>query len=318
MTIRRMTPVILAGVSLLLAPMASPALASGGGGGGGGGSASSGGGGGGMDSQYDPVVEYQRGVLAMQNHAYKDAVRAFEHVTDSQPRVASAWYALGAAQTGAGDVKNAVKSYQRSLKLDAGPVATHRELALSYVTLKQADKANAELAVLKARDATCAGTCAESAELKSAIVAVTAALAAPSAMNASPPGALLFASAVQGDRVYVRAVSLINERRFDEALTALDQAEAAIGPHPDILTYKGYVLRHLGQTDKAEAYYQQALAIAPHHRGATEYYGELKVLRGDMTGARAMLAELDQACTFGCAEATELRRWIDHGGDPAG
>jgi hypothetical protein len=43
----------------------------------------------------------------------------------------------------------------------------------------------------------------------------------------------------------------------------------------------------------------------------------LKVLEGDMHGARALLARLDTACSFGCAEAEELRRWIDHGGDPA-
>jgi hypothetical protein len=30
-----------------------------------------------------------------------------------------------------------------------------------------------------------------------------------------------------------------------------------------------------------------------------------------------ILARLDASCTFGCAEAEELRRWIDHGGDPA-
>ena len=36
-----------------------------------------------------------------------------------------------------------------------------------------------------------------------------------------------------------------------------------------------------------------------------------------VAGARAMLARLDGACAFGCAEAEELRRWIDHGGDPA-
>ena len=68
---------------------------------------------------------------------------------------------------------------------------------------------------------------------------------------------------------------------------------------------------------KAEAFYHQALAIDPNHRGATEYYGELKVLEGDVAGARALLARLDSVCTFGCAEAEELRRWIDHGGDPA-
>ena len=68
---------------------------------------------------------------------------------------------------------------------------------------------------------------------------------------------------------------------------------------------------------RAEDFYRQALAIDPNHRGATEYYGELKVLRGDMTGAKAMLARLDRVCTYGCAEASELRLWIDHGGDPA-
>jgi len=41
------------------------------------------------------------------------------------------------------------------------------------------------------------------------------------------------------------------------------------------------------------------------------------VLQGDITGARSLLARLDSACAFGCAEAEELRRWIDHGGDPA-
>jgi Tfp pilus assembly protein PilF len=120
-----------------------------------------------------------------------------------------------------------------------------------------------------------------------------------------------------GDGAYVRAVSLINERRWDEALASLDKAEAAIGPHPDILTYKGYVWRHKGDWTRAEDYYQQALAMAPSHRGATEYYGELKVLEGDISGARAELAKLDAVCTFGCAEAEELRLWIDHGGDPA-
>jgi hypothetical protein len=29
-----------------------------------------------------------------------------------------------------------------------------------------------------------------------------------------------------------------------------------------------------------------------------------------------MLARLDAICAYGCAEAEELRRWIDLGGDP--
>ena len=41
------------------------------------------------------------------------------------------------------------------------------------------------------------------------------------------------------------------------------------------------------------------------------------VERGDKNGAEKMLASLDSSCTFGCAEADELRRWIDAGHAPA-
>jgi len=281
-----------------------------------------GGGGGEMPSMsapaYDPVQEYQHGTADLQAGRYKDAAREFEHVTDAQPKDANAWYMLGLARAGAGDTKGASKAYQRAVKLDPAPVAPHRELALSYAKLKDAAKANAELDALKARAATCNGACPEAADLKAAVDAVTAALASGTPAAAlSTPSSLLFATQDQGDAAYVRAVSLINEHRYAEAMASLDEAEKAFGPHPDILTYKGYVSRKLGRIADAEAYYQAVLAVAPNHRGATEYYGELKVAVGDMAGARRMLARLDAQCSFGCAEAEDLRRWIDHGGDPA-
>jgi len=124
-------------------------------------------------------------------------------------------------------------------------------------------------------------------------------------------------TAEAGDSAYLQAVALINERRYDEALVSLDRAREAFGPHPDILTYQGYTWRKKGDHVRAEAYYRQALAIAPGHRGATEYYGELKVERGDLKGAKLMLARLDRACAFGCPEAEELRRWIDAGREPS-
>ena len=185
------------------------------------------------------------------------------------------------------------------------------------------DKASAQqLDMLKSRAAQCNDTCPDAADLKAAILAGRggpgsrrdAAGTGPAA-SIAPTGALL--SAAAGDGAYVEAVSLINEHRYNDALAALDRASAAFGPHPDIITYKGYVWRKLGRLDKAEHYYRAALAIAPWHRGATEYYGELKVIEGDMAGARAMLAKLDRQCAFGCADAEDLRRWIDHGGDPA-
>jgi tetratricopeptide (TPR) repeat protein len=273
---------------------------------------------------YDPAVEYQHGQSDLQAGKYKDAIRDFGHVVEVAPNAANAWLYLGMSKSGAGDEKGAEKAYERSVKLD-GSVQAHRALALSLIKLGQPAKADAELAALKQLDANCARTCSDDADLQAAISAVEAALAPPP--GAPPPGSpsaanpapehLSLTSPEAGDGAYVRAVSLINERRWDEALASLGKAELALGPHPDILTYEGYVWRHKGDWARAEGYYRQALAEAPNHRGATEYYGELKVLEGDRAAAQALLAKLDAICTYGCAEAEELRSWIAHGGDPA-
>ncbi len=303
---------VLCGLATCAAPMA--ALASGGGMGG---SA----GGGQMPSisapQFDPVQEYRDGMTSYQAGKFKEAARNFEHVTEAEPREAHGWYMLGMARVGANDAKGAAHAFERSLKVDSTSIDSRREYAVALARLKQNDKASAELAALKSRAAACNDTCADAANLKAAIVAVEQALASPGAGSASLGAPASLASTAAGDVAYVRAVSLINEHRFVEALAALDEAEAVFGPHPDILTYQGYAWRKLGQLDRAEGYYKAALAVAPAHRGATEYYGELKVIRGDMSGARAMLAKLDGQCAFGCVEAEDLRRWIDHGGDPA-
>ena len=312
---------LAAGVGVLVAPTFTTAMGSGGMGGGGMPSGGSGGGYGGYSQQpqYDPTQEYERGTAALQAGKYRDAETAFQHVIDATPKAANAWLMLGESRAGAGDEKGAEKAYEHSVKLDDTSIDAHRELALSLIKMKQPDKANAELAALKSRAATCGDTCPDAADLKAAISAVQSAMpptGSPSASLAAPFG-LSVATPEAGDGAYVRAVSLINERRWDDALAALAKAEAAIGPHPDILTYKGYVWRKKGDWTQAEGFYRQALAMDPGHRGATEYYGELKVLEGDMSGARAMLAKLDSACAFGCAEAEELRLWIAHGGDPA-
>ena len=303
--------------AVALSCLAGGALASGGGGGGGGG-------GGDMGSagpQYDPVAEYQKGVAALQASKWKDAERAFQHVTEAAPKAPEGWFFLGFSRAGQGDFKGARKAYEKAAKLKPEDVDTRRELALTFVKLGETDKANAELTALKTRDAACAGKCAESAALKSAVTKVEAAItaaAAPPAAAPAPAGmsSLLFGDPASGDRAYVAAVSLINEHRWPEALAALDEAGRAVGPHPDIFTYRGYVLRRMGRLDAAETWYKAALAIAPDHRGATEYYGELKVLRGDLDGAKVMLARLERSCVYGCPEAEELRRWIDAGGQP--
>lgn len=280
---------------------------------------SGGGGGGDMPSAsapaYDPAAEYAKAVAALQAKDYKAATRAAQRVTDAVPKFVDGWRALGIAHSGATNWKGARRAYEKAVKLAPDDVQLHAGLALALANLKD-PKAQEEAAWLKARAQTCGERCPEAATLNRAIGEVDAAISNQAAPKpaAALDGGLLFASAEAGDAAYLAAVGLINEKRYDDALAALGQAQKAFGPHPDILTYQGFAWRKKGAFDVAEAYYRQALAIAPYHRGATEYYGELKVERGDLPGARVMLARLDRICRFGCAEAEELRRWVDDAG----
>lgn len=268
--------------------------------------------------QYDPAAEYAKAVAALQAKDYRAAARAAQHVTEAAPKAVDGWRVLGAAKAGAEDWKGARRAYERAVKVAPDDPMSHAGLGLALANLKDL-KAQAELDWLKARAQACGEACPEAARLKSLAGAVEAAMApsgAPKPAAALDRGSMLFAGPAAGDAAYVAAVGLINEKRYDEALASLAEARAVFGPHPDLITYQGYAWRRKGDLDRAEQYYRQALAIAPDHRGATEYYGELKVERGDLAGARAMLARLEGLCAFGCAEAEELRRWIDAGGAP--
>ena len=307
---------LLAGGAVLLLAGAAFAMDSGGGGA----SAS----GGDMPSastpMYDPAAEYAKAVAALQAKDYKTAARALDHVVDAAPKDADSWKMLGGARASLNDWKASRRAYERAVKLAPDDASTHAGLGLALANLKD-KKAQAELDWLKAKVQACGDGCADAANLKSMAGAVEGALTSPTA-GAPKPSAMLttpaatFAGPKAGDAAYVAAISLVNERRYDDALKSLEAAKAVFGPHPDIITMEGYTWRKKGQYDRAEGYYRQALAIFPDHRGATEYYGELKVERGDAKGAKLMLAKLDAICAYGCAEAEELRRWIDAGGDP--
>ena len=301
--------ILAAASALALAALPISALASGGGGMGGG---MMGGGAPSMAAPaYDPVEEYRNGVADLQAGKFKDAERDFDHVLDVAPKNADALYMMGMAKTGKGDLKGAARFYEKALKIDGGQIRAMRELAITDAKLGQADKAQAQLATLKAKAASCADTCAEASDLKAAIGAIESAMSSDTAAT-TKPASLILSDPAHGDSAYVKAVRLINDGHYQDALTALREASAVFGPHPDVLTYTGYTYRKLHQYDQAEFYYKQALAIAPNHVGATEYYGELMVVRGDMDGAKHMLSKLENICTFGCVEVEDLRRWIEN------
>jgi tetratricopeptide (TPR) repeat protein len=263
--------------------------------------------------QYDPVEEYRKGIAALQARDFKVAKSAFDHVITMAPKDANSQYLGGLAREGLNDWKGANKYFAKAAKLDPAMVKAQQELGISFAKMGNKAKAQEVLTALATKATSCGTTCAQAADLKAATSAVQAAIGGATSLR-DRGDSLMFAS--KGDGQYLQAVSLINEHRYDDAIATLKSAQLAFGPHPDILTYLGFANRKMGRFGIAEGYYRAALAAAPHHRGATEYYGELMVERGDLTGARAMLARLDTQCRFGCAEAEELRGWITAGHSP--
>ena len=330
--VRKLTLTLVTASAIALA---GAAFADGGGGGGMGGAPSSG-------PSYDPVVEYQKGVAALDAGEYKDAEKAFGKVTLVAPKAAAAWFGLGRARLEQNDAKGARKAFERAAKLEPDDIPTRAQLGITLLRLNETAKAQAELDGLKQRQTACAATCPEAVLLAAGVRAIEGAMTPPAAAaatlaaptEAAAPAAaeapavepapispsasldLLFVDPATGDASYALALGLTNEGRYGEALKALAKAQQAFGPHPDVLTYIGYTHRKMGEVALAEDYYRQALAIAPEHRGALEYYGELKVETGDVAGARLLLARLERACAYGCEQADELRRWIDAGGEP--
>jgi tetratricopeptide (TPR) repeat protein len=266
---------------------------------------------------FDAAAEYRHGMDALKANEFAAAKSSFARVLGVAPNDANTLFLAGMADAGLNDYKAAAKHYEKAVHQDGKLIVAQQELAVTYVKLGDTAKAQATLAKLQSMNTACNSTCKEADQLAKAVSAVQAALGQPSAAVLTTKPSLLFASAKAGDTAYLQAVSLINEHRYAEAIEALQHARATFGAHPDVLTYLGFANRKLHRYDIAESYYRQALAAAPNHKGATEYYGEMMIERGDMAGAKRMLAKLDSLCTFGCAEAEELRRWADAKGTPA-
>jgi Flp pilus assembly protein TadD len=102
----------------------------------------------------------------------------------------------------------------------------------------------------------------------------------------------------------------LKAQRFDQVVSTLRAANATDSAEWHNLL--GYALRKRMPPDlvAAEVHYKRALEIDPKHRHAMEYYGELFLMKGDLTGAEAMLARLDKACFFGCEEFRDLKAAI--------
>ena len=118
-------------------------------------------------------------------------------------------------------------------------------------------------------------------------------------------------SAQTQDSGYAKARTLIQAANYGAAIPLLEKVVAADPRNADAFNLLGYAHRKLGDKETALTYYQKALAIAPEHRGANEYLGELYLELGQLDKARERLSVLDRACFFGCEEYRELKAAIE-------
>ncbi len=94
--------------------------------------------------------------------------------------------------------------------------------------------------------------------------------------------------------------------------SALERLEAVQGDNEassaDWNNFMGYTFRKQEEPnlELAEMHYKKALELNAEHKGAMEYYGELKLIQKDLAGAKELLTSLQNACPEGCDELDEL------------
>lgn len=120
-----------------------------------------------------------------------------------------------------------------------------------------------------------------------------------------PPEAAAPVDRLAGARGHVKA------RRWPEALAELKRVNDS--GNADWNNLMGYVLRKQATPDLAgaERAYDAALRIAPAHRGALEYSGELYLMKGDLPKAEQRAAQLAKACASACEEYADLKKAVD-------
>ena len=133
---------------------------------------------------------------------------------------------------------------------------------------------------------------------------LAAAGTSPAADPDPPPATAATASPLATARAHVA------NARWDAALDELRRVND--GGSADWNNLMGYALRKSPRPDyaAAERHYDAALRIAPKHRGALEYSGELALTQGNLGKAEERLRALDKACLFGCEEYTDLKKAV--------
>ena len=108
---------------------------------------------------------------------------------------------------------------------------------------------------------------------------------------------------------YAKAVGLIQDGQYNDAILILNKLVAMNPVDADALNQLGYCYQKQGQPGKAMGYYKKVLNTKPEHLGANENAGELFLEMKDLPKAEERLTVLEGACAD-CQEYNELKAKI--------
>jgi len=126
---------------------------------------------------FDPRIEYAKGFTDLNLGRFAEAERDFQNALSVEPRNPKTLFMLGEARVGRGDTRGALEAFEKAVKYDPKQITIRTEYAVALAKLGQADKAQAQFDVLKARADACNATCKDAADLKAALDRVQANLA---------------------------------------------------------------------------------------------------------------------------------------------
>ena len=143
------------------------------------------------------------------------------------------------------------------------------------------------------------------------ILCLLLALAAAPVLAADMAPAPAADTAVPADKLGA-ARRHIAAKRWPDAIAELKRVNDS--GSADWNNLMGYSLRKQAVPDlaAAERHYDAALRIAPQHRGALEYSGELYLMKGDLAKAEERAAQLSRACAAACEEYADLKKAVEN------
>jgi tetratricopeptide (TPR) repeat protein len=109
---------------------------------------------------------------------------------------------------------------------------------------------------------------------------------------------------------YAKAMSLIEDGEYNDAMLVLNKLVAMNPIDADALTQLGFCYEREGQPGKAMSYYKKVIGIKPQHLEANKNAGELLLNMKNLSGAEERLSVLQKACD-NCDQYNQLKAKIE-------